>query len=293
MNPTAHEEVALESTGPGGSLHWTQDAGGHWRAAPANVHGYFDVIPVRGGGFHTWFLKFMGDRRTVGQAVDLGQHSSLGAAFGAARDFLDSVGRKAAEESTPRVCGCPADDCAHRHPPTVPTTACAKEEGDPSAMPVPGELPMVKVVAENPAAFKAALEAAEAMGPIDTPAKAYQLLAGTMNQSDQEQLVVVCLNLHGKVLGIAEVNRGERESVNASIVQIMRTVLNVHGASAFFIAHNHPTGKAKPSKSDRDLTTTIKDACKPYRELAFVDHIVIGQGQFYSIEEQKRYKFKR
>lgn len=269
-------------------MQWKQEVDGHWKGtSPDERRGYFDVVPMRGGGFHTWWL-FKGTGNLPARAVDLGQHGTLGAAFGAARDFIDGAVQKAAESS----CGCPADDCAHRHPPTVPTTACAESAGDPSAMPGPGELPMVKVVAENPTGFAKALAAAEAMGPIDTPAKAYQLLAGNMNQSDQEQLVVVCLNLHGKVLGISEVNRGERESVNASMVQIMRTVLNVHGASAFFIAHNHPTGKARPSKSDRDLTTTVKDACKPYRELAFVDHIVIGQGQFYSIEEKRKYKFK-
>lgn len=289
----AYENVALESSGPGGVLTWKQDTGGHWRGtSPDDRTRYFDVIPMRGGGFHVWCIGLGRDGRTAQQAIDLGQHGTLGAAFGAARDYLDTGEKRAAEESAPASCLCPPGPCAHRHPPSVPPTAC---EGDPSAMPaaIPGELPMVKVVAENPAAFTAALAAAEALGPIDTPEKAYNLLANAMNQSDQEQLIVVALNLHGKVLGISEVNRGERESVNASMTQIMRVALNVHGCSAFFIAHNHPTGKARPSKADRDLTDSVMEACKPYRELAFVDHVVIGQKSYHSIVEKKKYSFRR
>lgn len=93
--PAKHVELAegAAENSRSGAIQWKQDAGGHWRGTSANAtDGYFDVIPMRGGGFHAWWMTLMGDRRTVGEAIDLGSHGTLGGAFGASRDFLSEEG---------------------------------------------------------------------------------------------------------------------------------------------------------------------------------------------------------
>ena len=63
------------------------------------------------------------------------------------------------------------------------------------------------------------------------------------------------------------------------------------GAEGYIVVHNHPSGKAAPSKADRDLTRLIAEATKPYGNgITFIDHVVIGLNSAYSICESRMYK---
>jgi hypothetical protein len=167
-----------------------------------------------------------------------------------------------------------------------------------------GCLPWVKV-AKDPARYEGCLARAQALGPIQTPEALYNLLAPTMEKEDQEIFVVVLLDIRFQLRGVAEVARGQRSRVGVGVNDVMRIVL-VSGAEHFAVAHCHPSGKAKPSPADRDLTKAIEGATNvlnvpqggigaigPYSEITFLDHIVIGHGEYYSIRENKLHHVKR
>lgn len=50
--------------------------------------------------------------------------------------------------------------------------------------------------------------------------------------------------------------------------------------------HFHPTGDCFPSKEDRQITETLKNAAK-LMQIKFLDHIIIGAGEFYSFTENE------
>ncbi|STY60095.1 DNA repair protein RadC [Mannheimia haemolytica] len=52
------------------------------------------------------------------------------------------------------------------------------------------------------------------------------------------------------------------------------------------MAHNHPSGSCLPSESDRSLTKKIEMACELV-DIRFVDHIIVGKGDYFSFEEEK------
>lgn len=107
------EHAAHESSGPGGTLHWSERSDRHWTAR--GLGGYFDASPTR-SGYHLYFMN------ATGGYEDLGAHATLGGIFSAARRYADeAAGQKAAEN--------PVGGCAHAHPPEVPTAPC----GDPPA----------------------------------------------------------------------------------------------------------------------------------------------------------------
>ena len=56
------------------------------------------------------------------------------------------------------------------------------------------------------------------------------------------------------------------------------------------IAHNHPSGECTPSDADRHLTKRIELACDLV-DIRFVDHIIVGKGDYFSFEEEKREMF--
>ena len=56
-------------------------------------------------------------------------------------------------------------------------------------------------------------------------------------------------------------------------------------AAALILAHNHPSGVAEPSFSDRSITQKIKQAAE-LMEIRVLDHFVIGRGCYFSFAEQ-------
>jgi len=75
---------------------------------------------------------------------------------------------------------------------------------------------------------------------------------------------------------------------------VLRPVI-ITGASAFWVAHNHPSSKAEPSPADRRLTKAIEKASKVAApDVEFEGHIVIGgepgQGQWGDADTGKVHK---
>jgi DNA repair protein RadC len=185
---------------------------------------------------------------------------------------------------------------------TVPMQQAAEDEGDPSAMGGAAErveavgepvaaanVPWVKVT-RDAGRYESSVRTADKIGPIKTPKKIYELLGETLNQEDQEVFIVVLLDLRGNLRGVCEVARGQRSRVTVGPADVLRPVLTA-GAEGFIVCHNHPSGKAEPSKADRDLTKKIAEATKPYgKDVCFIDHCVVGLRQVYSICEGKMYR---
>jgi DNA repair protein RadC len=56
-------------------------------------------------------------------------------------------------------------------------------------------------------------------------------------------------------------------------------------AAAIILAHNHPSGVAEPSQSDRRITRKIVDAMGLV-DIRVLDHFVVGDGEFVSFAER-------
>ena len=78
----------------------------------------------------------------------------------------------------------------------------------------------------------------------------------------------------GGLLSCSKPSTGNETQTLVSRKSILRDALLL-GASAFAIAHNHPTGVLEPSSEDRALTRALDEAAKIVG-LNFVDHIIIA-----------------
>jgi hypothetical protein len=155
-------------------------------------------------------------------------------------------------------------------------------------------LPWVKVT-RDPERYEACLAEARKIGPIDNPRKVFDLLAPALSKEDVEVFVVVLLDLHRHVRGVAEVHRGERSRVSVSVADVMRVVV-ASGSEGYVGVHNHPSLKtARASEADMRLTQSLEQAAAPFgRSLTFVDHVIIcGTKEYYSCREKKLYKSKK
>lgn len=86
------------------------------------------------------------------------------------------------------------------------------------------------------------------------------------------------------VIRMEQVSEG---SVNSSVVhprEVFAPALLYH-AAAILVAHNHPSGDPKPSQEDKELTRSLNET-GIIMGIPLIDHLVIGDGIFFSFREQ-------
>lgn len=129
---------------------------------------------------------------------------------------------------------------------------------------------------------------------IDSAKDVYLHHYDDFSKRTQEVFVVGCLSVSGELIGKPyEVALGQRAEVGVEVVDIVRPVIQTN-ASGFYALHFHPSGHAKPSKADIELTEMISSHTKAnLPSVAFVDHVVVGcfadgGGEYCSIHETKK-----
>jgi DNA repair protein RadC len=83
------------------------------------------------------------------------------------------------------------------------------------------------------------------------------------------------LNTQHQLIEYRELFFGSIDSASVYPREVVKTVLEVN-ASAVIFAHNHPSGIAEPSESDKRITKRLKDALALI-ETRVLDHIVVGR----------------
>jgi len=88
--------------------------------------------------------------------------------------------------------------------------------------------------------------------------------------------VFACLFLDNKhrVIEYEELFRGTIDAATVYPREIVRRALH-HNSAAIVLAHNHPSGVAEPSVSDREITNKLKITLQSI-DVRLLDHFVIG-----------------
>lgn len=120
---------------------------------------------------------------------------------------------------------------------------------------------------------------------IKSPECAANLLMPRMRFLGREELWVVILNTRYAVMGIETVYRGSVNSAAIRIAEVFRPAID-REALAIVVAHNHPSGDPSPSPEDVSVTRELVKAGK-LLNVSVVDHIIIGDGRFVSLQERQ------
>ncbi|MCP4128598.1 MAG: JAB domain-containing protein [Gammaproteobacteria bacterium] len=101
----------------------------------------------------------------------------------------------------------------------------------------------------------------------------------------QRNEVFACLFLDNKnrVIEYEELFFGTIDGASVHPRQIIQRALS-HNAAGLILAHNHPSGVAEPSQSDRQITRRIKEALS-LLDIRLLDHLVVGDGEITSLAE--------
>lgn len=122
---------------------------------------------------------------------------------------------------------------------------------------------------------------------LSCPQDVAEFLMPRLRYAVKEQFIVILLNGKNKVIGTEVISEG---SLSSSIVhprEVYASAL-LHHAAAIMVAHNHPSGDPKPSDEDREITSLLVRSGKVLG-IPLVDHIVIGDGTYYSFQENEAF----
>lgn len=119
---------------------------------------------------------------------------------------------------------------------------------------------------------------------ISSPSDAAFVMMEEMRYYKKEYFKIILLDTKNNIIKVSEISVG---SLNSSIVHprevFTEAILNK--ASSIILVHNHPSGEAEPSHEDISLTNRL-DECGKIIGIKVLDHIIIGDGIFYSFKEE-------
>lgn len=99
-----------------------------------------------------------------------------------------------------------------------------------------------------------------------------------------EKFYVLYLSNSNELIAYDEKSYGTLDKSAVYPREIYKDVLK-YDAKAIILAHNHPSGSVKPSKSDMDITKEISNGLKNFDAL-LLEHIIITENSYFSFLEE-------
>jgi len=105
-----------------------------------------------------------------------------------------------------------------------------------------------------------------------------------MRDLKTEIFKVIYLNSNNKIIEIDDVVSGTVNHAMPIVREIIHAALQKF-AAAIICVHNHPSANTVPSAEDKKFTQELVSACK-LMDIKVLDHIIVGDGSFYSFAEE-------
>lgn len=118
---------------------------------------------------------------------------------------------------------------------------------------------------------------------LNSSEKIYNYFSNVLNDKKQEYFYSVYVDTKGNYINKKCLFIG---TINSSVVHPREIFKEAYllSASAIICVHNHPSGSIFPSKEDLNITANIESIGK-LLGIKLVDHIIIGNNQYYSFLE--------
>ena len=113
-----------------------------------------------------------------------------------------------------------------------------------------------------------------------------ELLMRVLADEPAEVFAMLCLSTKHRVIAFHEVSRGTLDSTLVHPREVFKAAL-LANAAAIVVSHNHPSGDPSPTIDDLDVTTRLV-AAGEILGIPVLDHIVVGDGRYFSFKEAGR-----
>ena len=114
----------------------------------------------------------------------------------------------------------------------------------------------------------------------------FEIFQSELADSQYEEFWILLLNRANKIMKKVKIGDGGVSGTVADPKRIFRAALDSM-ASSIILCHNHPSGNITPSNADIGLTKKVVNGAT-YFDISVLDHIIIGDGNFYSFADNGR-----
>jgi DNA repair protein RadC len=113
---------------------------------------------------------------------------------------------------------------------------------------------------------------------------AFEIFHSLIGDLPYEEFWMLILSKANKVLKKVRISEGGVSGTVVDPKKIYKIALD-HHSSSLILGHNHPSGNTQPSEADHKITKKIKE-CGILLDIAVLDHIIVGNEQFYSFADE-------
>ena len=118
---------------------------------------------------------------------------------------------------------------------------------------------------------------------INNPWDIYTYYMDDMRYLKKEVFKIVLLNTKNEIITEIDISMG---TLNSSLVHPREVFVEAikRSANKIILLHNHPSGQVEPSKEDKSITKRLVE-CGMIVGIEVIDHIIIGDGEYYSFKK--------
>ncbi len=121
---------------------------------------------------------------------------------------------------------------------------------------------------------------------VKNPWDIYKYYMESLRYLNKEVFKTILLNSKNEIICDIEVSIG---TLNASLVhprEVFREAIK-RSSNKIILMHNHPSGNIQPSNEDKNITSRLVK-CGELIGIEVIDHIIIGDGIYYSFKENMK-----
>ena len=122
-------------------------------------------------------------------------------------------------------------------------------------------------------ALAGSIKAKDAMA---SPREVRDWLRLSLGNLQHEVFVALWLDAQNRLIASEELFRGTLTQTSVYPREVVKRAL-MHNAGAVILAHNHPSGRAEPSRADEVLTSSLKQALALI-DVKLLDHFIVTGG---------------
>lgn len=147
-----------------------------------------------------------------------------------------------------------------------------------------GQAKFVQLQAVVEMARRALREEMQSGDALNSPRAVREYLQLLLRTRPQEVFVAIFLDAQHRVIASEELFQGTLTQTSVYPREVVKRALH-HNAAALIFAHNHPSGVAEPSQSDRLLTDALRNSLQLV-DVRVLDHFIVAGAGCLSFAEK-------
>ncbi|HEX9807946.1 MAG TPA: JAB domain-containing protein [Alteraurantiacibacter sp.] len=119
---------------------------------------------------------------------------------------------------------------------------------------------------------------------VDNPQLSH-FLRFRIGSESRETLYAIFADVRGRFIKDEMLGVGAHSSHSSRIADILRRAVELH-AGGLLLAHNHPSGSAKPSRADLKATARLRELADGL-DIRLIDHLIVTRSTVYSMVRKR------